>query len=210
MTTFNSQNQVKDSTTAATLPDVPKQQAVNQDYLTMCKAFPQPSQAALTPLGMTDDSGKIIQPVDNSYNQPVQASNNQNQPVDNFQQVTKQYDLRSYNTANPQYFKILGQIYDSLPDFKDTKAADNYIQTKFKGSKINAQMFVNASNASGTNPRLLAAFAQYESHFGLSPRSIKYNNATGYGALDNGQTRSYKDFQENLNHTAAHLALLKN
>ena len=209
--------QTQDSTPASILP---APQVVKQNYSDFVQKLPDPAPtgiAELTPQGLTNDQGVVENPVDNPETPVKQAQNTPNQPdlsVDNsqngFQQAMKKYDMSSYNTANPQYFKVLGQIYGSMPDFSDLKGVDNYISSKFKGSKINAAMINSAANAAKVDPRLLASITQYESHFGLSPRAQKYFNATGYGALDSGSTRGYKNFQENLNHTALHLARLAN
>lgn len=154
--------------------------------------YGRPSQAAITPQGITDDNGNL-------------ASSSQSKVGKN---IIAGVDISKYAT-DPKHEQKVQSMYDQIGELKTVGDIENHIRAKAPGSPITGQMVAKASAKYDIDPKLLVAIMRQDSQLGTKGLGARTRNPGNVGNNDSGQIIKYKSWQEGVDAVARFLTKYK-
>lgn len=151
--------------------------------------YGRPSQAAITPQGITDDNGDLPPP-----SQPKLGKN-----------IIAGVDISPYAT-DPTHEVEVKKIYDSIPEFKTVGDINTHIKAKSPSSPITGIMVVQASEKYDIDPKLLIAIMRKDSGLGTKGKGVRTRNPGNVGNNDRGQEIKYPSWAAGVEAVARFLA----
>ena len=151
-----------------------------------------------TPSSVIPKTPIIQQSIPKTFTPPFVTPKQQKLATSTPQNTIEGYNFDGFST-NPNWFKLMTQIYSQMQDVSTTENAQKEIDRVASTSPITGKMVIKTSQKYGMTPKLLLTLLRGESGLGVSPRATTTNNPGSILLLDNGLNQNYTSTQEGVN-----------
>jgi hypothetical protein len=162
---------------------------LSRDYSRMSGDLERMNVADKEIIGLEDTLYQLNLLVDTSKSVAVKESTLADVMTDGSVAILGEYDITSYATDPEHVEKI-----------------DDYIKSKYLSSPVTGEMITSATLAYTVDARLMMAIMEQDSSFGTAGVAVRTLNPGNVGNDDDGNTRTYKSWQEGVTAVAEWLS----